>query len=143
MWLPWQRRNDPQAVVQLGSLESRMVEVLWSAGEASVRAVQAQMPELAYTTVMTTLDRLYKKGILERRQQERAFIYRAHFSRQEYESRLAQQLLGMAFTDENRNVVLASFVDHVSETDMKLLDELERLVKQKRRASARAARRTK
>jgi predicted transcriptional regulator len=133
MWLPWKKKNDPDAVIQLGSLESRVVELLWQRGEASVRDIHARIPELAYTTLMTTLDRLYKKRVLERRQDARAFVYRPRLSREDYHARLAGQLLRIAATDHDRDVVVASFVERISETDLRLLDELERLVKEKRR----------
>jgi len=44
------------------------MQILWSRGESSVREVARELERrLAYTTVMTTLDRLYKKGFLSRR----------------------------------------------------------------------------
>ena len=50
----------------LGPLEIRVMEVLWTAGQSSVRDVVEKLErKLAYTTVMTTLDRLFKKGMLD------------------------------------------------------------------------------
>jgi predicted transcriptional regulator len=49
---------------QLGPLEQRLLEALWARHSATVRElVNDGCPELAYTTVMTTLDRLFKKGV--------------------------------------------------------------------------------
>ena len=60
-----------------------MMQILWSRGESSVRDVVRQLDRpLAYTTVMTTLDRLYKKGLLDRYRKDRAFVYSASFSQQ-------------------------------------------------------------
>lgn len=55
------------ALSQLGPLEGRIMRLVWESKVQEpfvVRAVQAQMPRLAYTTVMTTLNRLAEKGIL-------------------------------------------------------------------------------
>ncbi|HWG37851.1 MAG TPA: BlaI/MecI/CopY family transcriptional regulator, partial [Terriglobales bacterium] len=68
--------RQQRSAAELGPLESGVMEVLWSHGASNVRMVAQRLPRpLAYTTVMTTLDRLYKKGLLMREKQERAFIY--------------------------------------------------------------------
>ena len=60
----------------LGPLEVTVMEILWARGESNVRDVVDRLDRpLAYTTVMTTLDRLFKKGLLARRKSDRAFIY--------------------------------------------------------------------
>ena len=62
----------------LGHLEMRVLEILWERGESNVHQVVEKLERpLAYTTVMTTLDRLYKKGWLERRKSERAASFSA------------------------------------------------------------------
>ncbi len=84
---------------------------------------------------MTTLDRLYKKGLLTRRKVGKAFHYAAAFTEKEYQGRVTQHLFGMVLTDEaNNNAVLSCFVDAVGETDRQNLDKLDQLVKAKRRA---------
>src|SRR6267378_853192 len=78
----------------LGRLEFRLMQILWSRGESNVRDVIQQLDRpLAYTTVMTTLDRLYKKGFLGRRMPERAFLYSARMSREEWERNRAGSLV--------------------------------------------------
>ena len=60
-----------------GALELRVLEALWRRGaDASVRDLMPEFPQAAYTTLMTTLDRLHRKGVLERRKDGRAFHYR-------------------------------------------------------------------
>jgi len=79
--------------LSLGRLEFRLMQILWSRGESNVRDVVQQLDRpLAYTTVMTTLDRLYKKGLLDRRMPDRAFLYSARFSYQEWERREAENV---------------------------------------------------
>ena len=67
----------------LGHLEISVMEILWDRGESCVRdVVQRLKRPLAYTTVMTTLDRLFKKGLLNRHRPERAFLYSPRLSRE-------------------------------------------------------------
>lgn len=120
---------------QLGSLESELMGRIWERGEISVRDLHLELaPRLAYTTVMTTLDRLYKKGLLNRRKQGKAFYYTARLSETEYQQRMTQHLLGMVLHDGDTHAVLSTFVDKISETDQQMLDHLEQLVRAKRRA---------
>ena len=101
----------------LGTLERDVMSLAWDHAEISVReACERLGAGVAYTTVMTTMDRLFKKGLLDRRKVGRAFVYRARATRQQLE-----------------NAVLSSLVDAVSERDRALLDELERLVREKRK----------
>ena len=131
--------SDPARV--LGALEERIMAVLWENRSAlSVRDVSARLktrPALAYTTVMTTMDRLFKKGLLDRGQRERAFLYRARYRRVDLERELAKgeiaRLLGFAPDRRAARPILSTFVDAVGEKDALLLDELERLVRARRR----------
>lgn len=68
--------NDkPAGLSSLGHLEIAVMEILWKQGESNVHQVAQRLERpLAYTTVMTTLDRLFKKGWLERRKSERAYL---------------------------------------------------------------------
>ena len=85
---------------------------------------------------MTTLDRLHKKGVLERTKVGRAYAYEPRFERPEMELRLAarsvERLLGAARGQGAIEPLLSCFVDAVSERDRLLLDDLERLLKAKR-----------
>jgi len=104
-------------------------------GETSVAKVNGALNDAyAYTTVMTTLDRLYKKGLLTRRKDGRAFLYTAKYSPEEMERTIAEDIIGSLFETSNGRVepVLACIVDSVSDRDRFLLDELERLIKEKR-----------
>ena len=135
MWLKWQNRSSKSSLEQLGKLESELMERIWARGEMSVRELHLEVAaRLAYTTVMTTLDRLYKKGLLQRRKFGKAFYYVPTLSREDYHRSLTSHLLGMVLDDgADKNAVLSSFVNAVSEADRKLLDELDQLLKAKRR----------
>jgi predicted transcriptional regulator len=135
MWLKKQIGSRKVTLGQLGSLESELMERVWRCGELSVRDVYEELKSrLAYTTVMTTMDRLYKKGMLQRRKEGKAFLYVAALSEQEYREQLAHHFFGMVLHDgKNNGAVLSNFVDAVSDTDEKLLEHLDQLVKAKRR----------
>ena len=139
--LGFQRPSDV-VLPALGKLEREMMQIIWQRGQVSVRDVHDELEgRIAYTTLMTTLDRLYKKGLLEREKDGRAFIYAPRVSPAEFERGIAQDVLD-ALIGRNEDAVepvLACIVDAVSEHDRELLDELERLVKEKRRQLRRAA----
>ena len=125
----------------LGPLELEVMNVLWDRGTNNVREVARQMQrELAYTTIMTTLDRLYKKGLLEREMSDRAFVYSAKVSREEWDRQRADEMMSGFLTGpvESRNLLLSCLVDAVGTHDAMLLDELERKVQLKREELAKA-----
>ena len=131
------KRPREVAIPTLGRLEREVMEQVWrDGGEVSVRAVHLSLGErMAYTTLMTTLDRLYKKGLLARRKDGRAFLYAPRVSPAELEQGIAQDVMDVLLGRGAQGVepVLACIVDAVSEHDHELLDELDRLVKEKKR----------
>jgi predicted transcriptional regulator len=125
---------------RLGSLEREVMELVWTAGEMNVREVCERLgTAVAYTTVMTTMDRLFKKRLLSRRKVGRAFVYAAAASRDEMEGAVATELVQSLLQRHGGETLplLSSLVDAVSDRDRALLDELERLIHEKRRAADR------
>ena len=130
------RRPSEVASLALGKLERRVLDEAWRRREVSVREVFVTFDEeVAYTTLMTTLDRLYKKNLLERRKDGRAFLYSPAVSREEFEHGIREDVIDglLGHGAEGIEPVLACIVDTVSERDRELLDELDRLVKEKKR----------
>lgn len=124
------------ASAALGPLERQVLEEAWRGEEISVRDVFVSFDErIAYTTLMTTLDRLYKKGLLSRRKSGRAFLYSPRVTREEFEQGIAEDVIDGLLGRGAHGVepVLACIVDAVSENDRELLDELDRLIREKRR----------
>jgi len=120
---------------QLGPFERRLLQELWSHGSATVRELLADGTiRRAYTTVMTTVDRLYKKGLLDRVVEGRAFRYTPRHSPEELQRVSAlesiQQLLG---SGDASSLPLSYLVEALSTHDAQLLDELQLLVERKRR----------
>jgi predicted transcriptional regulator len=120
----------------LGPLEERLLEALWQRGKgATVRELMEQScRDLAYTTVMTTLDRLYKKNLLAREAEGRAFRYVPLVSREELHGETAAEALRRALDTSSAPMLpLSHLVEMLSDRDVQLLDELRSLVEAKRR----------
>jgi predicted transcriptional regulator len=130
------RRPAEVAEQALGTLEREVMELLWSrTSESTVGDVRAELGgDAAYTTLMTTLDRLYRKGLLTRRKDGRAFRYSPRLQRAEFERVLTSEMIGGLLTPGAAvGPILSSIVDAVSDRDRAALDDLERLVREKRR----------
>jgi predicted transcriptional regulator len=137
-------RRTGGSAPELGPLERKVMELIWrlpgEAAEVSVRDIHAAFEgRLAYTTLMTTLDRLHKKGLLDRRKEGRAFFYSPRFSPAEFERGVARDVIDKLLGRGSDGVepILACIIDAVSDRDRALLDELDRLIKEKRRAAPR------
>jgi predicted transcriptional regulator len=127
--------GDTRAM-HLGPLEQRVLDYLWRRDDpATVREVKRDVePKLAYTTLMTTLDRLFKKGLLDRRPDGRAFRYSARASREAFGASQLRSLLARFWSrGAEPTPLLSSLVDAVGDHDRELLPELERLVREKDR----------
>jgi len=119
----------------LGPLEQQVLEALWTRGTATVRELlEDQKITQAYTTVMTTLDRLYKKRLLDRTAEGRAFRY---FPRQTPEElrrvAVVEGILQLLGSGDASSLPLSYLVEALSTHDAQLLDELQVLVERKRR----------
>jgi BlaI family penicillinase repressor len=120
---------------QLGPLEERVLDGLWARGSATVRElVEDSYQDLAYTTLMTTLDRLFKKGLLKRSEEGRAFRYTPKVSREELHREAASNAFRQLLDASPASVLPLSFlVEILGERDTRLLDDLGKLVERKRR----------
>jgi predicted transcriptional regulator len=128
--------KKPAGLSSLGHLETRVMEILWKQGESSVHQVAETLERpLAYTTVMTTLDRLYKKGLLERRKSERAYFYLPRQSREAWEQQAAADFVAgyLGRPHPAGELLISCLVDAVGQQDEKLLDELEKKIRLKRK----------
>ena len=122
----------------LGLREREVMSVLWEQGGASVLDVSKRLSAtLAYTTVMTTLDRLFKKGLLRREKKDRAFIYSTLLTRKEVEGERAADLIRRYFSDSGAqpDILVSCLVDAVHHYDKALLDELEARIRSARTRS--------
>ena len=110
------------AVRRLGELEAQVMDVLWRATEPlSVRTVLEALPperEFAYTTVLSVLDNLHKKGWVRRELSGRAYLYRAAASREEYTARLMAAAMDPG---SDRQAVFAHLVEQISDDELDAL----------------------
>lgn len=128
------QRSEVRGRLELGPLELRVLAVLWERGcAATVRDVQTSFPQLAYTTLMTTLDRLYRKGVLCRCRLGRAFGYEPRCSREElFGQMVSGQVSDLLASGGDSTALLSTLVQAVGHADAELLDELEALVRAER-----------
>lgn len=120
--------RDPSRLPRLGELEARVMEAVWDRGgwltPREVLDVLTTERELAYTTVMTILVRLWRKGLLERRKDGRAFAYHAVHSREEWTAHRMGELLAIS---NDRAEALSHFVEAMGQADRVQLRRLLRI----------------
>lgn len=127
--------SGTQLEAVFGRLEIRVLQALWSRqSPASVKDLQPEFPGVAYTTLMTTLDRLYRKDTLSRVKSGRAFYYTPKATREQLLSNLAGSTFATILPGDHAAArpILSMFVDTVSRRDEALLDDLEALVRARR-----------
>lgn len=119
---------------QLGALEATVMDVTWRGAPVTARQVCDRLTgkrERAYTTIMTTMDRLFRKGLLSREKDGVAWRYTPTMSRDEFESGLATGLAAEILQDHG-DVALSAFVDATAKVDEGLLDRLSQLIELRR-----------
>lgn len=118
----------------LGPLERAVMEHVWNHGRAvTVREVfeaLAGKRQLAYTTVMTIMERLWRKGLLSRRKVGRPYLYEAKRTRAEHTAAVVRHVLQGA---RDRQGVLLGFVRSVGDRDLAELGRAIREVERERR----------
>ncbi|MDQ4124236.1 MAG: BlaI/MecI/CopY family transcriptional regulator [Actinomycetota bacterium] len=127
------RRKHTLADV-LGPLESEIMDVVWDAGEVTVRDVHRALNEnrpIAYTTVMTTLGRLTDKGLLRRTEDQPAHRYSALVSREEYASSTVKNVVDW-LVQHFPDPAVAYFVDKVEKEDEEVIERLREAIDQRR-----------
>lgn len=125
------RLNQRGLTRLFGELEAKIMKAVWSLEEATVQDVVNRLGKRAnYKTVMTVMNRLVEKSVLERRKVSRAFVYKPHFTQEHLMARLSREVLDGLMADFSPGV-LAQFVDAVAESDQGRLVELAALVESK------------
>jgi BlaI family transcriptional regulator, penicillinase repressor len=124
---------DNVLAAPLGPLEQQVHRAVWMLGSATVREViQDRKIWQTYSTILTTMDRLFRKGLLERVQEGKAFRYSARCSPEELERMAAVKGIRHLLKSEHASLHLSYFVEAVGEQNEKLLDELQGLVERQR-----------
>jgi predicted transcriptional regulator len=128
-------KNVKNLVTNLGPLEQAALEHIWDNGDSSVLDVHRKIGAasgISVNTVGSTLERLYRKNLLRREKVSHAYQYQAALTREDFLARQISETIG-GLKELSQSGLLASFVDLIAETDdAGTLDELERLIAEKR-----------
>lgn len=118
----------------LGELEKRVLQYLWKTPEADAKQVHEALTKRqggALNTIQSTLDRLFKKGLLARQKQGHAYFYRAKVGKEELITQLIQNVAG-GFISEGEDSLIAAFSSVSAGLDDEKLSQLEALIRQRR-----------
>ena len=120
----------------LFDLEADIMEIVWSHDWQSfsvsdVHEALLAEREIAYTTVMTTVSRLFDKEILDRRKEGRRYVYRPLFTRESFLRALTREVFER-LPASSQTEAIAFLVERVEQGDAEELDRLESLIAQRR-----------
>ena len=127
------KRSRTAVPPPLHELESEVMEQVWAHGEASVRSVMEALnagagKERAYTTYMTIMARLHKKGLLSRRREGKTDYYAPAYERDEYMAlRAKSEIEGLV--DQYGDVALSHFAEQMAQLDPARRRALQRLAR--------------
>jgi len=128
--------SEPAAKGHLGPLERQVLEAVWKRGSATVRElVREGKLWQTYPTIMTTMNRLFRKGLFDRATEGRAFRYSCRYSLEEIDRAATLQGVRQLLGSQNASLHLSFLVQAVSAQDSRLLDELQELVERHRASS--------
>src|SRR6478672_11558270 len=130
---PGRRPRAEPPTPPLHELESEVMEQLWSQGESSVREVMEALnrrarPKRAYTTYMTIMARLNKKGVLDRRREGKTDFYAPRLDRDDYMASRARAQID-ELVEEYGDVALTHFAKQVASLDPARRRALQRLAR--------------
>ncbi|MCC7202677.1 MAG: BlaI/MecI/CopY family transcriptional regulator [Nitrospirae bacterium] len=120
----------------LGDLEKQVMDVLWNREEITGREVLEEIEKqrvLAFTTVLTVMDRLLKKGLIKRKKRGGVFIYAPSISREEFVRQVSEEVL-QGILDISAGSAASSFVDILYRTSPDEIDRLSRLIAERKKA---------
>jgi len=123
-----------RSIDELGCLQRAVMEIVWELGQASVHQVREKLApkkKLAYTTVLTALQKLEKGGWLSHRCEGKSYIYTAAQTRQEAGARSVKAFLKRVFDGD----AVLMFQHLIRESDLteQELHQLKRMIEQKRK----------
>lgn len=121
--------------MQLGELEKQVLHYLWNTTEADAKQVHAVLGLSrgnSLNTIQSTLDRLFKKGLLSRTKQGHAYYYRAKVDREALIATLITNVTS-DFVEDGEHSLIAAFSSASANLDDAQLDKLEQLIEQQRK----------
>ncbi len=130
------------ADLRLGELEVAVLEDLWGVGADHAKAVHKRLGGkrgISLNTIQSTLERLYRKGLLHRTKEGHAYIYQPALEREQLLARLIEGATAPVAGRAAEDSLLTAFVDFAAEHDEAGLDRLEALIARKRAESGRGS----
>lgn len=123
--------------VTLFDLEADIMDLVWSKGWQTFAVGDVHMAlertrDIAYTTVMTTVSRLFDKGVLTRERTGRRYVYCPKLDREGFMRAMAREVIE-SLPEIGREQAVSLLVERVSEADAEELDRLEALIRARRR----------
>lgn len=123
----------------LFDLEAEIMEFVWDQGwtEFAVSDVHSALErrrEVAYTTIMTTVSRLFDKELLSRQKVGRKYVYKVRMTRSEFIDTMTREVLD-SLPPVSREAAVALLVERVADADDAELARLEEMIRQRRLAN--------
>jgi len=122
----------------LGDIERLVMDILWSRAEVTGREVLEEIQKerpLAFTTILTVMDRLLKKGLIRRKKRGGVFVYAPSISRDEFVKQVSEEVL-QGILDISASSAASSFVDILYKTSPEEMDRLSRLIEERKKAAS-------
>lgn len=123
----------------LGDIEKPVMDVLWDRDEVTGREVYEEVNRgrpLAFTTILTVLDRLLKKGLIRRTKRGRLFVYTAAMSRDDFVRQVSHEVL-QGIMDISASSAATFFVDILYKTSPEEIERLSKLIEERKRGRSR------
>ncbi len=120
----------------LGELERAVLDQLWTRGAQDVKACHRSVGRsrhITLNTIQSTMERLFRKGLLRRDKVSHAYVYEAVVSREESGARLARDVLASIVGASEPTSLLVAFVDLAERAGDDTLERMERLIAARRR----------
>lgn len=129
MYEPKQFKLEPAGLSRiLGEVEAKIMETLWGCGCATVREMCGRLGnKITFNAVMTIMNRLIKKGLLQKKSTQSGFCYMPTCARQEFFDSVTNKVIKSLISDPTV-FSLAAFVQTLGE-DPKILDQIRKLLK--------------
>jgi BlaI family penicillinase repressor len=118
-------------------LERPLMEILWTKGPIRGRDLYEEIrrkKDIAYTTALTVLDRLSKKGLIKKDRKSGSILFTPALSRQAYESKVTESFVQRAF-DVSPDLAISAFAEVISKMPKEDSDRLEKLLDEKKNAA--------
>jgi predicted transcriptional regulator len=110
-----------------GTLEAKIMDFIWTSGEASIKEVQEKLSQenpISFNAVMTVMNRLGEKGHLQKETKGRLSYFKAVLTKEQF---LSEQTKSVAYglVEDFGGLAVAHFVDAIENADPSLLKQLE------------------